>query len=120
MDLRGGRCVRLYQGNWRKNSYGDHPGVASVGSWGQKCFVVDLDGASQPFETAPPSHMEGSCRSHSRWAAAFRDDVVNPELALPGSSWGRWRWSSPGLRNLVAEFGERIVVGIDARGGRLQ
>src|SRR2546427_4283937 len=49
IDLRGGRCVRLYQGDYDKETvYGEDP-VAMARHWCQlgakRLHVVDLDGA---------------------------------------------------------------------------
>ena len=82
VDLRGGRCVRLYQGQLeRETVYGDDP-VAVASRWeslGAKMLhVVDLDGAFRGRSgKAPSPPSEGSCRSHSRWAAA----------SVPGMTW---------------------------------
>ena len=129
VDLRGGRCVRLYQGQLeRETVYGDAP-VAVASRWeslGAKMLhVVDLDGAFRGRSgngaaiaaigkiLKIPFQVGGGIRS--------RDDVVRT-LAAGASRviLGTVAVEQPGLmERLVAEFGERIVVGIDARGGRV-
>ncbi len=51
IDIRGGKCVRLFQGDYEKETiYGDDP-VAMAGRWIEKgarhLHLVDLDGARQ-------------------------------------------------------------------------
>ena len=67
IDLRGGRCVRLLQGEFdRETVYGDDP-VAVARAWAaagaQWLHVVDLDGAraGRPMQTAL---VRDVCRAH--------------------------------------------------------
>ena len=56
IDLRGGRCVRLYQGDYgRETVFGDDPADAAtrwVAAGASRLHVVDLDGA-RATEYAP-------------------------------------------------------------------
>jgi phosphoribosylformimino-5-aminoimidazole carboxamide ribotide isomerase len=129
VDLRRGRCVRLYQGQPEHETvYGDDP-VEVASQWenlGAKMLhVVDLDGAFRGRSGNGaavaaigeilniPFQVGGGIRS--------RDDV---ERTLATGAFrvilGTVAVDQPKLtEKLVAEFGERIVVGIDARGGRV-
>src|SRR5438477_5241218 len=58
IDLRGGRCVRLYQGDYaRETVFGDDP-VAVAERWqregARRLHVVDLDGA----RSGAPAQMD--------------------------------------------------------------
>lgn len=127
VDLRGGRCVRLVQGDYeREISYSDDP-VAVAERWGEqgapRLHVVDLDGAREgrPVNgdavraiieaVSVPVQVAGGVRdldAVARWLAAGADRVVlgtavlrDPELAAEA----------------CRRHGERIVVSIDARDG---
>jgi phosphoribosylformimino-5-aminoimidazole carboxamide ribotide isomerase len=130
IDLRGGRCVRLTQG--RRDAVkvydGDPVGRARefAAEGAPMIHVVDLDGAFADTESpnreiarrifgavGVPVQFGGGVRSEddvSRlvgWGAAR---VVIGTLAV----------ESPALlEKLVARFGTKIAVGIDARGGRV-
>jgi phosphoribosylformimino-5-aminoimidazole carboxamide ribotide isomerase len=130
IDLRGGRCVRLTQG--RRDAVkvydGDPVGRARefAAEGAPMIHVVDLDGAFADTESpnreiarrifgavGVPVQFGGGVRSEddvSRlidWGAAR---VVVGTLAV----------ESPALlEKLVARFGTKIAVGIDARGGRV-
>ena len=128
IDLRAGRCVRLVQGDFeRETRYDDDP-VAVARGW-QKCgarwlHVVDLDGAR---DGAPaqlelvraiaalgmPVELGGGLRTldHLRTAIeAGASRVVIGTAAVEDPAL---------LREAVSVFGaERVVLGVDARDGR--
>jgi phosphoribosylformimino-5-aminoimidazole carboxamide ribotide isomerase len=127
IDIKDGRCVRLYQGDYAKaTTYGDDPVEVALrwqsagASW---LHVVDLDGAIQGspvnielikrIREATNLHIEvgGGMRSFEHIECILDlgvDRVIlgtvairNPDLLLEALN----RWN------------ERIVVGIDARDG---
>ncbi len=127
IDLRGGRCVRLVQGDYdRELVFSDDP-VAVARRWqeqgARRLHVVDLDGAraGRPVnadavraiidEAAVPVQVAGGVRDLDAiegWLAAGAARVVlgtaaarDPELAAEA----------------CRRHGERIVVSIDARDG---
>lgn len=130
IDLRGGRCVRLVQGRRDDAKVYDGDPVerarAFAAEGARMIHVVDLDGAfadsgspnreiaRRIFETAGvPVQFGGGVRDEADvgrvigWGAAR---VVVGTLAV----------ESPALLGrLVEKFGERVAVGIDARGGRV-
>jgi len=127
IDLRGGKVVRLLQGRAdAQTTYGDDP-AAVARRWeaegGRYLHVVDLDGA---FDGVPknldsvrsilnavkiPVELGGGMRTREQVAAAL-------ELGVTRVVVGTKACESPEFVGaLVKEFGERIVVGIDARGG---
>ena len=128
IDLRGGRCVRLHQGDFdRETVFSDDPVVMAL-QWqvqgGQRLHVVDLEGAV----SGEPAHLEiitaivaaldipvqvgGGIRSidtASRWLDAGVDRVVIGTAAVRNP-------------DMVAEVcrtrgSQRVVVSIDARDG---
>ena len=127
IDLKGGRCVRLRQGRVSDETvYSDDP-VQMAQSWEQQgaawLHVVDLDGAFQglPVHTdliekialavRIPIEVGGGLRTDDQVAALLETGVARAVL-------GTRAWASPEtLARLVARFGERVAVGIDARDG---
>ena len=129
IDLLEGQCVRLYQGDYaRSQTFSDKPADVAK-QWveqGANCLhVVDLDGAktgkvvNRPAIEAilqtvsVPIQVGGGLRSHSSVAELLALGVQRVIL-------GTVAVEQP---NLVAElcqkFPGQIVVGIDARNGRV-
>ena len=128
IDLRGGRCVRLHQGDFdRETVFSDDP-IAMALQWqgqgGPRLHVVDLDGAA----TGEPGHLEvisaivraidvpvqvgGGIRSAdtaSQWLEAGVDRVVIGTAAV--------RDPDMVARVCQRHGSERVVVSIDARDG---
>lgn len=129
IDLRGGKCVRLYQGDYdRETIYGEDP-AAMARHWQSlgagRLHVVDLDGArsGEPVNAAAvreilaavsiPVELGGGVRDMAgieRWLEAGLDRVylgtaavTNPEL----------------VGEACLRFPGRIAVGADARDGRI-
>lgn len=127
IDLRGGKCVRLIQGDFDKETvYSDDPAATAL-KWqeaGAKFLhVVDLDGA----RAGSPQNLD---------AIKKILDAVNIPIEVGGGirtlddvekvlSLGVRRviLGSVAVENIslvaaaVKRFGDRIVIGIDARGG---
>ena len=128
IDLRGGRCVRLHQGDFQRETvFSDDP-LAMARQWqeqgGPRLHVVDLDGAT----SGEPAHLEvisaivaeldipvqvgGGIRNGDTaraWLEAGVDRVVIGTAAV----------RDPGMvQDVCREHGsERVVVSIDARDG---
>lgn len=127
IDIRQGRCVRLYQGDPDKQTvYGEDP-VEIASQWeklGAKMLhLVDLDGAFTGLsinadvvcsigETIRiPFQLGGGIRSEEAVIRAFNAGASKVIL-------GTIVVEKPDLaRQLAADYGERIIVGIDARAG---
>jgi len=129
VDIRGGRCVRLFQGRADKETvYSDQP-VEAARRWAEGgaelLHVVDLDGA---FEGRPanfdvigaiarevpvPVEVGGGIRSDEavrRYLDAGVERVVLGSRALREPEW---------LRAVCRRFPGRIAAGVDAREGRV-
>ncbi len=129
IDLRDGKCVRLYQGDYTQvTTYDTDPAQVarrwqSAGaSW---LHVVDLDGAATghpvnveaigKIRVATSLHIElgGGMRSltHIQTMLAMGiDRVILGTVALTDRAL---------LTEALARWGERIAVGLDARNGRV-
>jgi phosphoribosylformimino-5-aminoimidazole carboxamide ribotide isomerase len=128
IDLRGGRCVRLLQGDFaRETVYGDDPVRMALrwqGAGATMLHVVDLDGAKEgrPAQATIvsaiaraltiPVELGGGLRSLDDLEAAFAGGMARAVLGtaaiedrgLLTAALGRWG-------------AERIVLGLDAREG---
>ena len=130
IDMRGGRCVRLFQGDYaRETVYGDNPAEQAV-KWmndgAEIIHLVDLDGAKagHPVNVEPirricesvniPCEIGGGIRTEQDAELLFNAGVSrvilgtvaceNPEIA----------------KRFIEKFGpEKVVVGIDAKDGKV-
>jgi phosphoribosylformimino-5-aminoimidazole carboxamide ribotide isomerase len=127
IDLRGGRCVRLAQGAFdRETVYGDDP-VAMARRWvaagARWLHVVDLDGAraGAPVQAATvaaicaavriPVQVGGGLRTETAVAAALGGGAARVVV-------GTAAVADPALcAALCGAHPGRIVVGLDARDG---
>jgi phosphoribosylformimino-5-aminoimidazole carboxamide ribotide isomerase len=129
IDIRGGRCVRLVQGDYaRETVFSDDP-VAMAQRWvdegATRIHVVDLDGAKErrPVndaivrriidETGARVQVAGGMRDAAAidgWADAGAERIVVGTLAVEVPDV---------VEDAVRRHGERIVVAIDARDGKM-
>lgn len=128
IDIRGGKCVRLFQGDYnRETVYGDSPAEQAV-RWEKEgahiIHLVDLDGAKakRPVNLDAvreicsavhiPCELGGGIRTLEDARKAFDAGIYRIIL-------GTVACENPKLaKEFVSEFtAERVVVGIDARGG---
>jgi phosphoribosylformimino-5-aminoimidazole carboxamide ribotide isomerase len=130
IDLLGGRCVRLSQGDYdRVSVYGDDPAAVAasfVAAGATRLHVVDLDGAraGKPQNRDAvraiakaigdvPVQLGGGMRSEAAVEEALALGVARAIL-------GTAALRDPALVRAVAKrFPGRIAVGIDARQGRV-
>ncbi len=129
IDLRGGKCVRLQQGDYRRETvFGEDP-AAMARHWvdlGAECLhLVDLDGAREgrPANLTSvaaivravdvPCELGGGIRQET----AIRElldlglaRLVIGTLAIREPDW---------FRAMCRKFPGRLVLGIDARDGRV-
>ncbi|MGL4944031.1 MAG: 1-(5-phosphoribosyl)-5-[(5-phosphoribosylamino)methylideneamino]imidazole-4-carboxamide isomerase [Thermoguttaceae bacterium] len=127
IDLRGGRCVRLRQGDYNQETvFGDNP-VAMAKHWhslgARMLHLVDLDGArdGKPFHRDVvsaivravdiPCEIGGGIRDEETIAAYLNDGVARVVIgtqALKNPAW---------FRGECERYPQRLVLGIDARNG---
>ena len=127
IDLRGGKCVRLIQGDFDKETvYSDDPQATAL-KWqsiGAKFLhVVDLDGArtGSPQNITAIKNILDAVKIPIEVGGGIRTlDDVEKLLALGVR---RVILGSVAVENIslvedvAKKFGDKIVVGIDARGG---
>ena len=128
IDLRGGRCVRLFQGRFDLETHFSDEPCAVARRWeaegARRLHVVDLDGAKEGVPrhfdlvaqivraVSLPVQLGGGLRTAETIAHALRlgaARVVIGPAALEGDS----------ARALLEQFGDRLIVSIDAREGRV-
>lgn len=127
IDLLGGRCVRLQQGDYsRETVFSDDP-VAVARHWvalgADRLHVVDLDGAKagRPVNgavirhivetTGVPVQLGGGLRTDADLAAVFDCGIrwaVLGTRALQAPEW---------LCHVAERYPDRIVLGVDAKEG---
>ncbi|MHB1415569.1 MAG: 1-(5-phosphoribosyl)-5-[(5-phosphoribosylamino)methylideneamino]imidazole-4-carboxamide isomerase [Chloroflexota bacterium] len=127
IDIRGGKCVRLLQGDYEQETiYDDNPTAAAL-RWqkagARRLHVVDLDGAaanspqnlpaiaSIAASVSIPVQVGGGIRRQEDIAALFAAGV---DRAILGTAAVEDRSF---VHQAVAKYGRRIVIGIDAREG---
>lgn len=129
IDLRGGRCVRLRQGDFAAETrYGDDP-VAMARRWeaegARRLHVVDLDGAARGAR-AHGSVIAEICAALAipvQVGGGLRDlDAIRSVLDA-GAEWailGTAAAADPALlEEACARHPGRIAVGIDQRDGKV-
>ncbi len=129
IDLRGGRCVRLQQGDYgRETVFGDDPAEMArqwVAQGAQYLHLVDLDGARdggqanrQAVEAILqavdiPCELGGGVRDQGTiegWLEAGLSRLAIGTKALREPTW---------FSQMCRRFPERLALGIDARNGRV-
>lgn len=129
IDLRGGRCVRLRQGDYdRETVFGDDP-AAMAAHWeaegATRIHLVDLDGAKlgRPVNVETvreilarvgvPCQLGGGIRDEETvetWLGAGLAGVIIGTQALKDPAW---------FRRMALRHPGRIVLGLDAHEGRV-
>jgi phosphoribosylformimino-5-aminoimidazole carboxamide ribotide isomerase len=129
VDIRGGRCVRLYQGDYNQETVFDEDPVTAALTWYSQgarwLHIVDLDGAV----AGEPRNMEviGEIMKESglliELGGGIRQEEVAEKLLRQGISrlvLGTAAIENRGLvKRLCQQFGEAIAVGLDARDGKI-
>ena len=129
IDLRGGKCVRLYQGNYNQLTVFSSEPAAVALKWysqgAQWLHVVDLDGAAvgKPRNIAVVEEiMKQSSLLLELGGGIRREDTVEDLLQKKVSRiiLGTVAVEHPELvKKLCQRFGEAIVVSLDAREGKI-
>jgi phosphoribosylformimino-5-aminoimidazole carboxamide ribotide isomerase len=128
VDIRGGQCVRLEQGDYaRETVFGVDPVAMALhwaGQGASRLHVVDLDAArdGRPVnegvvrrivaEAGIPVQVAGGVRDHGaihRWAEAGAGRIVIGTLAIERPD---------EVDRALARHGDKIAVSIDARDGK--
>jgi phosphoribosylformimino-5-aminoimidazole carboxamide ribotide isomerase len=129
IDLRGGQCVRLVQGDYgRETVFGDDP-AAMAARWetegATRIHLVDLDGArdGRPINVEAVRSILGRVRVPCQLGGGVRDDATAEawlEAGLERVIVGTQALKDPAwFRRLVTRHPGRIVLGLDAREGKV-
>ena len=130
IDLRGGKCVRLYQGDYAQETvYSDDPletALRWVDMGATRLHIVDLDGArdGSPANLAAverissaagvPVHLGGGIRDMDTAHAAIDAGVSRIMLGTAAVE------DADLISTLLGEIGnERVIVSVDAKDGRV-
>lgn len=129
IDLLGGKCVRLYQGDYDRSEVFNENPVEVARSWVEqgatRLHVVDLDGAKEG-RSINLDAIEAIVRAISipvQVGGGLRDrnsisQLLN--LGVDRAIVGTVAVEQPELvKQLTQEFPSKIVVGIDARNGKV-
>jgi phosphoribosylformimino-5-aminoimidazole carboxamide ribotide isomerase len=127
IDLRGGKCVRLRQGDYnRETVFGDDPAEMAqrwVDEGAQFLHLVDLDGARDGTlanrqavaailkRVSIPCELGGGIRDErtiQHWVDAGLSRLVVGTKALKEPDW---------FSEMCAKFPNRLALGLDARDG---
>ncbi|MCL0059121.1 1-(5-phosphoribosyl)-5-[(5-phosphoribosylamino)methylideneamino]imidazole-4-carboxamide isomerase [Dehalococcoidia bacterium] len=127
IDLRNGRCVRLYQGDYsREMVFSEDPVAVALrwqGAGAKRLHLVDLDGAAAGEMCNSPTIEEIVCRVQIpvQLGGGIRQIETINHLLDSGVSraiLGTAVIEDPGLvEEACRRFDERIIVSIDAREG---
>ena len=129
IDIRGGKCVRLEEGRFdRETVFAENP-VEAARQWVDAgtdwLHIVDLDGAraGKPMNLAVVSEIAKTFNVKVQLGGGIRTTETVKEVLAAGIHrviLGSVAVRSPELvRQVCSEYGERIVIGIDARGGEV-
>ncbi|MBV9868124.1 MAG: 1-(5-phosphoribosyl)-5-[(5-phosphoribosylamino)methylideneamino]imidazole-4-carboxamide isomerase [Abitibacteriaceae bacterium] len=127
IDIRGGQCVRLLQGDYEHETvYGADP-VAMAQRWvndgAPRLHVVDLDGAREGApanleiigriaQSVPvPVQLGGGLRSAQAIERALEAGVQRCIIGTQAVQRPEW------AQQMFAQFGDAIILGLDARDG---
>lgn len=129
VDIRGGRCVRLYQGDYDRETVFSEDPVAVARRWERqgapRLHVVDLDGARAgwPVNDRVIEKMLSELRIPVQVAGGIRQlDVIRRYLetgadrVILGTAAVH---DQPLVSRACATFCEAVVVAVDARRGRV-
>lgn len=129
VDIRGGKCVRLYQGDYdRETVFGEDPVEMALrweGEGATRLHVVDLDAARSGEPTnlpivariakalGIPVQMGGGVRTREAVERTLDAGIARAIIGTAAAA------DPETARALFAEFGERLILGLDARDGKV-
>ena len=129
IDIRGGKCVRLYQGDYNRETVFDEDPVTAALTWYSQgarwLHVVDLDGAvsGEPQNMDVVEEIMKESGLLIELGGGIRQEEVAGKLLRQGVS--RIILGTAAIENrelvkkLCQQFGEAIAVSLDARDGKI-
>jgi phosphoribosylformimino-5-aminoimidazole carboxamide ribotide isomerase len=129
IDLRGGKCVRLRQGDYQQETvFADDPAAVArqfVSQGARHLHIVDLEGAREGLPVNLPSVQAilDAVDIECELGGGIRDEQSVSELLEFGLSRlviGTSALTDPdGFREMCRKYPGKLVLGIDARDGRV-
>jgi phosphoribosylformimino-5-aminoimidazole carboxamide ribotide isomerase len=129
VDLRGGKCVRLFQGRADAETVFSEDPTAMARHWEEqgapRLHVVDLDGAfaGTPRQTGLIAEIARTLSTPVQAGGGLRDLRALEDLFDAGVRWAvlgtRAALDSGFLKEACSKFPDRIVVGVDATRGKV-
>ncbi len=129
IDLRGGKCVRLRQGDYDRETVFGEDAVAIARQWADGgahyLHLVDLDGArdGQPGNLSVVKAILQAVSLSCELGGGIRNEQTIRELLNMGLCRlviGTLAIRQPDwFRSMCRQFPRRLVLGIDARGGKV-
>jgi len=128
IDLKGGKCVRLWQGIKNKETvYAEDPlKVAKlwINKGAKRLHIVDLDGAfsGTPKHFKIAKNIKDSLSVQIQYGGGIRSFEILNKIMQEGIDFaiiGTKALSKSFIKNAVEKFKERIIVSIDCKNGRL-
>ena len=129
VDIRGGRCVRLTQGDYARETVFEDDPVAAARRWAdlgaRRIHVVDLDGAKggRPVNDAIVRAIAAAMPCPVQTGGGIRD--IETFRAMVAGGLDRIAMGTAAvkdralLRAIVAEAAPHLIVSVDARDGRV-
>ena len=129
IDIRGGQAVRLLRGDYERETTYDADPVDAAARWAGEgaefLHVVDLDGAraGEPRNLEQVRRIATAVECPIQVGGGLRDAAAVEAVLEAGAERvviGTAALRDPGLLDrLLAEHRERVVVSVDARGGKV-
>lgn len=129
VDIRGGRCVRLYQGDYQQETVFNDDPVAAALAWCSQgarwLHIVDLDGAvaGEPKNTDVVRQITTETNLLIELGGGIRQEKAAEDLLRQGVSRIVLGTAAIEDRELVTRlcqrFGQAVAVGLDGRGGNI-
>jgi phosphoribosylformimino-5-aminoimidazole carboxamide ribotide isomerase len=129
IDIRDGRCVGLYQGDYGRQTIFDDDPTAVALTWlsegARWLHIVDLDGAAsgEPRNIAIIEEIVRVSGLSVELGGGIRREDVAEEVLSKGVNrviLGTLAVENPGLvERLCRRFGEAVIVALDVRDGRI-
>ena len=129
IDIRGGRCVRLYQGDYAQETVFNEDPVTAALTWCSQgarwLHIVDLDGAvsGEPKNIDVVRQIIRETGLSVELGGGIRREKVAEELLRQGMSRIVLGTAAIEGRELITKlcqrFGEAIAVSLDARDGKI-
>jgi phosphoribosylformimino-5-aminoimidazole carboxamide ribotide isomerase len=127
IDLKGGRCVRLYQGDYARETVFSEDPLGTAQRWeslgAPRLHLVDLDGAAsgEPHHLSVVAEIAATLRIPVQVGGGIRRMEMIKQYVEAGIKrvvLGTAAVENPRLvKEACVTFGEAIVLGVDARDG---